>query len=132
MTIPTVTRYLDLFHSAYLFYKSNRYDIQGKAYLQHQAKYYMVDMGLRRIVLGKKQDNQGSVLENIVYLELLRRGYAVYVGMLKDNDTEIDFVARKLDEVLYVQVAYQLPENSMCETDNLLQIRDNYKKIVIN
>lgn len=78
---------------------------------------------------NKKSLQRGSILENIVYIELLRRGYKVQIGKLENK--EIDFVATKVDDKQYIQVTYQLPENSMRETDNLLQIPDNYKKIVI-
>lgn len=124
-----VQRYLSFFEDAYLFYKSSRYDISGRKLLTTQGKYYIVDAGLRTQALGDKINNRGSVLENIVYIELLRRGYNVQIGKL--NDKEIDFIATKTDDRLYIQVTYQLPENSTRETDNLLKIPNNYKKIVI-
>ncbi|MDR2833486.1 MAG: ATP-binding protein [Streptococcaceae bacterium] len=126
---PTVNKYIELMKNAYLLYGAQRYDIRGKQYLSKQEKYYLVDPGLRHIMLDKKQDNRGQELENIVYLELIRRGYTVEVG--KYGEREIDFIARKFDELLYVQVAYQLPEFSTRETDNLLIIKDNFRKIVI-
>jgi predicted AAA+ superfamily ATPase len=129
-SIPTVTTYLDLLEHAYLFHKAQRFDLRGKAYLRAKDKYFIVDNGLRRMILGGKSAGVGSELENIVYLELLRRGYQVDVGQL-DSQTEIDFVARKGGEILYVQVTYQMPENSTRETDNLLHVRDNYKKLLL-
>ncbi|MGJ8731012.1 ATP-binding protein [Listeria aquatica] len=127
-TVHTVNRYLDLLENGYLFYRAKQYDIRGREYLRTNGKYFIVDSGLRRNAVGRKDGNYSNRLENIVYIELLRRGYTVDVGKL--DSKEIDFVARKLDETLYVQVTYELPTN-MHETDNLLNIRDNYKKIVV-
>lgn len=127
-TVHTVNRYLDLLESSYLFYRARQYDIRGREYLRTHGKYFIIDTGLRRNAVGRKNGNYSNRLENIVYVELLRRGYTVDIGKL--NGTEIDFVARKLDETLYIQVAYELPNNTH-ETDNLLNIKDNNKKIVI-
>ncbi|MCF1628094.1 ATP-binding protein [Tetragenococcus koreensis] len=127
-TIHTVNRYLDLLENGYLFYRAKQYDIRGREYLKTNGKYFIVDSGLRRNAVGRKDGNYSNRLENIVYIELLRRGYTVDVGRL--DSKEIDFIARKLDETLYVQVAYELPNNTH-ETDNLLKIKDNYKKIII-
>ena len=125
---PTVVKYIELMENAFLFYSSNRYDIRGKEYLRQQGKYYIVDSGLRHTILKRRIDNRGAELENIVFIELLRRGYSVDVGKL--DNKEIDFIARKMDEVLYIQVALELPHDRR-ETDNLLLVKDNYKKIVI-
>ncbi|EKT6042429.1 ATP-binding protein [Listeria monocytogenes] len=127
-TVHTVNRYLDLLENGYLFYRAKQYDIRGREYLRTNGKYFIVDTGLRRNAVGRKEGNYSNRLENIVYIELLRRGYTVDIGKL--DNKEIDFVARKLDETLYIQVAYELPAN-MHETDNLLNIKDNYKKIVV-
>ena len=127
-TNHTVNRYLDLLESGYLFYRTKQYDIRGREYLRTNGKYFIVDTGLRRNAVGRKDGNYSNRLENIVYIELLRRGYTVDVGKL--DTKEIDFVARRLDETLYVQVTYELPNNSH-EIDNLLHIKDNYKKIVV-
>lgn len=127
-TSHTVNRYLDLLESGYLFYRAKQYDIRGREYLRTNGKYSIVDTGLRRNAVGRKDGNYSNRLENIVYIELLRRGYSVDIGKMEQK--EIDFVARKLDETIYVQVAYQLPNNTH-ETDNLLNIKDNYKKIVV-
>lgn len=124
----TIAKYLDLLENAFLFYKVNQYDIRGKSYLKMNAKYFIVDNGLRRYAVGQKGANYANRLENIVFLELLRRGYHVDVGRI--DGKEIDFIARKADEILYVQVTYEIPNNSH-ETDNLLNIRDNYQKILI-
>lgn len=127
-TTHTVNRYLDLLETGYLFYRAKQYDIRGRDYLRTNGKYFIVDTGLRRNAVGRKDGNYSNRLENIVYVELLRRGYTVDIGKL--DKKEIDFVARRLDETLYIQVTYELPDNSR-ETDNLLLIKDNYKKIVI-
>ena len=124
----TISKYLELLENAFLFYKAKQYDIRGKGYLKTNAKYFIVDNGLRRHAIGKKGANYANRLENIVFIELLRRGYTVDVGKL--DSKEIDFIARKADEILYVQVAFEIPENTH-ETDNLLHIKDNYKKILI-
>lgn len=124
----TIAKYLDLLENAFLFYQAKQYDIRGKSYLKTNAKYFIVDSGLRRHAIGKKGANYANRLENIVFIELLRRGYTVDVGKL--DSKEIDFIARKADEILYVQVAFEIPENTH-ETDNLLHIKDNYKKILI-
>ncbi|MGM0263283.1 ATP-binding protein [Enterococcus sp. AZ134] len=127
-TTHTVNRYLDLLENGYLFYRVKQYDIRGREYLRTNGKYFIVDSGLRRNAIGRKYGNYSNRLENIVFIELKRRGYTVDVGRL--DNKEIDFVARRLDETLYVQVTYELPNNTH-ETDNLLNIKDNYKKIVI-
>ncbi|MDD6318042.1 MAG: ATP-binding protein [Succinatimonas hippei] len=124
----TINKYLELLENAFLFYKAKQYDIRGKGYLKTNAKYFIVDNGLRRYAVGKKDANYSNRLENIVFLELLRRGYTVDVGKLESK--EIDFIARKIDEILYVQVTYDIPDNTH-ETDNLLKIKDNYRKILI-
>ena len=127
-SVHTVNRYLDLLENGYLFYRAKQYDIRGREYLRTNGKYFIVDTGLRRNAVGRKDGNYSNRLENIVYVELLRRGYTVDVGRI--DNKEIDFVARRLDETLYVQVAYELPSNTH-ETDNLLNIKNNYKKIVV-
>lgn len=127
-SVHTVNRYLDLLENGYLFYRAQQYDIRRKEYLRTNGKYFIADLGLRRHAVGHKDGNYSNRLENIVYLELLRRGYTVDIG--KMDNREIDFVAKKLEETLYVQVTYELPESSR-ETDNLLNIKNNYQKILI-
>lgn len=124
----TINRYLELLKDAYLFYEVRPYDIRGKAYLKQNAKYFIVDNGLRNKAVGYKDGNNGNRLENIVFLELIRRGYIVDIA--KIDDKEIDFIARKEDSVEYYQVTYQIPANTH-ETDNLLMIKDNFSKFVI-
>lgn len=125
-----VAKLLRSFQDAYLFERAERYDIRGRKRLVSQGKYYIVDQGLRRFILGSAQNNRGSELENVVYLELLRRGYQVEVGKL--DEKEIDFIASKGEDLQYVQVTLKLPENSSRETDNLLAIPNNYQKLVIS
>lgn len=129
ISYTAVQRYLTYFEEAYLFYKANRYDISGRKILTTQGKYYIVDPGLRTQAIGEHLNDRGSILENIVFIELLRRGYKVQIGKL--GNKEIDFIATKVNDKKYIQVTYQLPENSKRETDNLLQIPDNYQKLVI-
>lgn len=127
-SVHTVNRYLDMLENGYLFYRAQQYDIRGRDYLRTNGKYFIVDSGLRRNAIGRKDGNYSNRLENIVYIELLKRGYTIDVGRL--DNKEIDFIAKKLDETVYIQVTYELPQNNH-ETDNLLHIKDNYKKIVI-
>ena len=130
ISTATVINYLRLLEQSFLFYKANRYDLRGKKWLSTQSKYYVADIGLRNTQLHRSaHDNLGHQLENIVFLELLRRGYSVDVG--KFNDQEIDFVARKGELIEYYQVTQQLPQNSDRETQNLLRIPDAYQKIVL-
>lgn len=124
----TITRYLDLLKDAFLFYEAKPYDIRGKSYLKQNSKFFMVDNGLRNHAVSFKTSKQGNRLENIVFVELLRRGYRVDVVRIVDK--EVDFIARKNNSVEYYQVAYQIPENTH-ETDNLLLIKDNFKKTLI-
>ncbi|MGO2539473.1 MAG: ATP-binding protein, partial [Leuconostoc mesenteroides] len=127
---PTVTKYLDALTNAFIFYKVQRFDIRGKERLRTMAKYYGVDTGLRNTVLGTSyRDNIGRQLETVIYFELLRRGYGVNVGQY--DDLEIDFVARKNNEIKYFQVTYQLPENSTRETTNLAHLPDGFEKVVL-
>ena len=96
----TVENYLDSLCKSFILYKANRYDVKGKQYLETNGKYYLVDIGLRYFLLGTKYVDFGHILENIVFLELLRRGYEVYIG--KVDSSEVDFVAMKKDEKLYM------------------------------
>ena len=117
--------------SAIILHRCPRYDIQGKEQLKTQEKFYLADSSLRYSVLGYTQDSVAAMLENLVYLELLRRGYDVYVG--KMEGAEVDFVAIKQESRLYVQVAQQIasPETEEREYGRLLAIQDNYPKYVL-
>lgn len=127
----TVYNYLEKLQKAYILHKCSRYDLQGKAILKTQEKFYLADISLRYSVLGYSVDSVASSLENIVYLELKRRGYDVYIG--KMNDKEIDFVATKQNNKIYVQVTQEIKseKTQKREYDQLLEIRDNYPKYVV-
>lgn len=125
----TIDTYLELLENSFIIYKANRFNIRGKEHLKGQSKYYCVDIGLRNVSIGRNRGNYGSVLENIVYLELIRRGYEVAIGKL--DALEIDFVCTRTDETHYYQVAYDIPKDSTKESDNLLKIPDSYKKTII-
>jgi uncharacterized protein len=125
----TIDSYLELLENSFIIYKANRFNIRGKEHLKGQAKYYCVDIGLRNVAIGRNRGNFGAILENIVYLELIRRGYEVSVGKL--DTLEIDFVCTKPDETHYYQVAYDIPKENKRESDNLLKIPDTYRKTII-
>lgn len=124
----TIENYLSLLEKSFLFYKAKRYDIRGKEYLSTSAKYYVVDLGFFKSQINQNR-NQGSRLENMVYLELKRRGYQVSIGTY--DNKEIDFIASKGSESLYIQVADKIPQNSSRETDNLLNVPTGSKKMLI-
>ena len=133
----TISNYVDALIDSYLIFKANRYDIKGKEFLKTQEKYYAIDIGLRYYMLGQGSGrDMGHILENVVYLELLRRGYEVYIG--KYDDLEVDFVARKPENTIYYQVA--LTTRGENEGDNkildreltpLKKINDNYPKYIL-
>lgn len=127
----TVDSYLNYICDAFLFYKAQRYDIKGKQYLKTQNKYYVCDLGIRNSKLNYRQIEITHSLENIVYLDLLRRGYAVDIG--KNNSKEIDFVARSARDLYYIQVAYSInePTKKEQEISSFYGLDDGYKKIVI-
>lgn len=127
----TVYSYLEKLQKAYILHKCSRYDLQGKDILKTQEKFYLADVSLRYSVLGYTIDSVASSLENIVYLELKRRGYDVYIGKIKDK--EIDFVATKQNEKIYVQVTQEIisEKTQKREYEQLLEIRDNYPKYVV-
>ena len=127
----TVYAYLEKLEKAYLLHRCSRYDLQGKELLKTQEKFYLADTSLRYAVLGCNADTVAASLENVVYLELCRRGYTVNIG--KNGDGKIDFVATRQNEKLYVQVTERITsEKTECrEYDRLLDIRDNYPKYVL-
>ena len=128
----TVEKYITAFLESYLIYKSERFDVKGKNLLSRDYKYYAVDPGLRSYLLGKKADSDmGHILENIVYLELLRRGYKVYIG--KVDDLEVDFVAENRDGLKYYQVALTVRDEKVLtrELRSLQKTNDHYPKILL-
>ena len=125
----TINKYLQLLENAFIFYKATRYDIRGKEHLKTLGKYYVVDLGLKNIMLGRMNSNLGSMIENIVYLKLIQEGWNVFVG--KYDDLEIDFVCFKDNYTKYVQVTLSMPVNSTRETDNLLLVKNNYERVIV-
>lgn len=127
----TVYSYLEKLEKAYLLHRCSRFDLQGRELLKTQEKFYLADTSLRYAVLGYNADTVAASLENVVYLELCRRGYVVNIG--KTNDGEIDFVATRQNEKLYVQVTERITseKTERREYDRLLDIRDNYPKYVL-
>ena len=131
LSTETVYNYIDALEGAFLIYKASRFDIKGKRILETQEKYYLADLGLRHAVIGYRDNDIAGVLENVVYLELLRRGYSIHIG--KQDVAEVDFVANYRDERLYVQVCYVLTEqNTDREFGSLEAISDNYEKVVLS
>ena len=131
LSTETVYNYLKALENAFLIHKAVRFDIKGKRLLETQEKYYLSDLGLRHAVMGYRDNDIAGILENTVYLELLRRGYTVRIG--KQGVAEVDFVAERADERIYIQVCYVLtPENTDREFAPLEEIQDNYEKVVIS
>ncbi len=127
----TVQSYVEALLESYFFYEIKRFDIKGKEYLKTLGKYYIVDIGLRNYLLGFRNRDRGHVLENVVYFELLRRGYDVAIG--KIDNLEIDFIATKADAKIYVQVTESMSNEDVRrrELTPLEKIKDNYEKIVL-
>lgn len=129
ISVEAIYNYLEWLEKAYVIYRCQRYDLQGKTVLKTQEKFYLADASLKYSILGFNPKGVASMLENIVYFELRRKGYNVYIG--KKESKEIDFVAVQRDERIYVQVCRNLPEESEREVENLLEIKDNYPKYVV-
>ena len=128
----TVAKYISMLCNAFVFFSVGRYDVKGKQLLKTLGKDYIIDMGFRNMLLGYRDADRGHIIENIVFLELLRRDYRVYIG--KVGETEVDFVAEKPDDKLYIQVteSMQSPETRERELRPLRFISDNYEKIVLS
>lgn len=131
ISVHTVENYLDSLTESYIFNKVSRYDIKGKQYLESGNKYYATDVTMRYAVLGRKELDVGHILENIVYLELLRRGYKVYIG--KTGEKEVDFVAVNKEGTIYYQVAYTTRDEKTLERElsALKSINDHYPKYIL-
>ena len=129
--VKTVEKYISALTESFIIYKAKRYNVKGKQYLKTLDKYYAVDIGLRYSLLGSRSADVGHILENIVYLELLRRGYDVCIG--KVDDCEVDFVAMKGRDIMYLQVAASVRDKSTLERElrPLMKIDDNYPKIIL-
>ena len=131
VTSETVDSYLKMLENAYIIYRVPRYELKGKQLLKTKGKYYFIDNGLKNIINGISSYDSGSSYENLIYIELLRRGYEVYVGQY--NDIEIDFIAIKPNEKIYYQVARSIMDEKVEEREkkSLLAINDNYKKVIL-
>lgn len=129
LSVESVYYYLEWLEKAFVIYRCSRYDMQGKSVLKTQEKFYLADSSLKYCVMGFNPKSVAAMLENIVYFELRRKGYDVYIG--KNADKEIDFIAAHRDKRLYVQVCRNLPEESDREIANLLEIKDHYPKYVV-
>lgn len=129
--VQTIQAYIKALTEAYFFYEIKRFDIKGKEHLRTLGKYYIVDIGLRNYLLGFREGDSGHILENIIFFELMRRGYDVAIG--KIDNQEVDFIATKTDEKKYIQVTETMnaPETRERELAPLRKIRDSYEKIVI-
>ena len=128
----TVDKYIAMLHNAFIFFSVGRYDVKGKQLLKTLGKNYIIDMGFRNMLLGYRDADRGHIIENIVFLELLRRDYRVYIG--KVGETEVDFVAEKPNDKIYIQVTESMrsPETRERELRPLRMIPDNYEKIVLS
>ena len=129
ISVETIYNYLKWLTEAFIIYPCKRYDLQGKAVLKTQEKYYLSDPSFKYCKMGFDRKMVAAMLENIVYLEMKRRGYDVYIG--KNASKEIDFVGVRKNEKVYIQVCDRLPENSERETENLMEIKDHYHKYVV-
>ena len=128
----TVDKYISMLHNAFIFYYVGRYDVKGRQLLKTLGKNYIIDMGFRNMLLGYRDADRGHILENIVFLELIRRDYRVCIG--KIGEKEIDFVAEKPNDKLYIQVTESMlsPETRERELRPLRMIPDNYEKIILS
>ncbi len=129
--VKTVEKYIDALQESYVIYQAKRYNIKGKQYLKTLEKYYVVDIGMRYMLLGTRSTDVGHILENIVYLELIRRGYEVYVG--KVDDLEVDFVVMTSNQIIYFQVAASVRDEETLQRElaPLQKINDHYPKFIL-
>lgn len=129
ISVEAIYNYLEWLEKAFVIYRCKRYDLQGKNVLKTQEKFYLADQSIKYALYGFSPTSIASIMENLVYFELKRRDYDVYIG--KNADKEIDFVAVNRDEKLYIQVCRELPKESNREIANLMEIKDNYPKMVV-
>lgn len=129
LSVESIYNYINWLERAFVIYRCRRYDLQGKAVLKTQEKFFLADPSLKYCILGFDPRSIASMMENIVYFELLRKGYDVYIG--KNESHEIDFVAVRRDERIYVQVCRNIPDDSDRELRNLLEIQDHYPKYIV-
>ena len=129
--VKTVERYLDGLMESFIIYQARRYNIRGKQYLKTLEKYYVVDIGMRYMLLGTRGTDVGHILENVIYLELKRRGYEVYVG--KMDELEVDFVVKEPKKTTYIQVAASVRNSDTLEREltPLQRIPDHYPKLIL-
>lgn len=127
--MESIYNYLEWLEKAFVIYRCQRYDLKGKSVLKTQEKFYLADASLKYGMMGFQPESVAAMLENVVYFELRRRGYEVYIG--KNETKEIDFVAMRRDERIYVQVCRNLPQKSDREIANLLAVKDHYPKYVV-
>lgn len=129
ISVETIYNYLDWLKECFIIYECNRYDLKGKSVLKTQEKYYLSDISFRYALFGYNKSMDDAILENVIYLELRRRGYEVHIG--KNNSKEIDFIAKRRDEEIQIQATVKLPDESDREVGNLMEIRDfNHKYVV--
>ena len=129
ISVETIYNYLEWLEKAFVIYRCKRYDLQGKNVLKTQEKFYLADQSIKYALYGFNPTSIASMLENLVFFELKRRGYDVYIG--KNADKEIDFVATNRDDRLYIQVCRELPKESDREIANLMEIKDHFPKMVV-
>lgn len=131
ITTSTVLNFIDYFKEAFILYNASRYDLKGKNLLASTEKYYAVDLGLRNIIKKSEVIDSNKLYENVIYLEMISRGYEVQVGKLDNN--EIDFICYRGEEKIYIQAAYLItPDDEVREFGNLEKLNDNYPKYVVS
>ncbi len=129
ISVESIYNYLEWLEKAFVIYRCKRYDLQGKSILKTQEKFYLADQSIKYALYGFNPTSIASTIENIVFFELKRRGFDVYIG--KNADKEIDFVATSRNDKIYVQVCKELPKESDKQIENLMKIKDNYPKLVV-
>ena len=129
ISVEAIYNYLEWLEKAFVIYRCKRYDLQGKSILKTQEKFYLADQSIKYALYGFNPTSIASTIENVVFFELKRRGFDVYIG--KNADKEIDFVATSRNDKIYIQVCKELPKESDKEIDNLMKIKDNYPKLVV-